>query len=180
VPIDPNLGQQGPREIHHRCGFGDHDRLACDAPAPVALPTVMPCDIMSGRFPLPQLVLRDDRRLCGPLIGAIPLHLPLGEALDHRLQGRLVTLTTCPVQELTGLRISGLPDPQLPSRVLEVVPHLVQLQDERIARGLRLLTDWAETRWRHARRCLERPLRDQSPAWTFLASGFPRGVVRVN
>jgi hypothetical protein len=73
------------------------------------------------------------------LIGAIQLHIPLGKALDHLLQGRLVTPTTFPVQELTGLRIQGLPDPKLPSLVLEVVPHLVQLQDDRFASGLRLL-----------------------------------------
>jgi hypothetical protein len=63
----------------------------------------------------------------------------MGEALDQLLQGRLVTPTTFPVQELAGIRIQGLPDPQLPSLVLEVVPHLVQLQDDRIASGLRLL-----------------------------------------
>jgi hypothetical protein len=73
------------------------------------------------------------------LICAIQLHIPLGEALDHLLQGRLVTPTTFPVQELPGIRIQGLPDPQLLSRVLEVVPHLIQLQDDRFASRLRLL-----------------------------------------
>jgi hypothetical protein len=105
VPIDPKLGKQGHREIHHLGGFGDNDRLAFEAPEPVALPTVIPFDIVRGRFTLHQLVLRDDRRICSPLICAIQLHIPLGEALDHLLQGRLVTLTTFPVQELTGIRI---------------------------------------------------------------------------
>jgi hypothetical protein len=70
---------------------------------------------------------------------SLQLYIPLGKALDHLLQGRLVTPTTFPVQELTGIRIQGLPDPKLPSLVLEVVPHLVQLQDDRFAIGLRLL-----------------------------------------
>src|SRR5262245_43320996 len=65
--------------------------------------------------------------------------MPMGEALDQLLQGRLVTPTTFPVQELARSRTQGLADPQLPSLVLEVVPHLVQLQDDRIASGLRLL-----------------------------------------
>ena len=121
------------------CGSGDNDRLAFEAPEPVALPTVIPFDVVRGRFTLHQLALRDDRRICGPLIGAKQLHIPLGKALDHLLQGRLVTPTTFPVQELAGIRIQGLPDPQLPSLVLEVVPHLVQLQDDRFASGLRLL-----------------------------------------
>src|SRR5262245_32395953 len=65
--------------------------------------------------------------------------MPLGEALDQLLQGRLVTPTTFPVQEFASIRIQGLPDPKLPSLVLELVPHLVQLQGDRFASGLRLL-----------------------------------------
>src|SRR5882724_4166770 len=40
------------------CGSGDNDRLAFEAPEPVALPTVIPFDVMRGRFTLHQLVLR--------------------------------------------------------------------------------------------------------------------------
>jgi hypothetical protein len=29
-------------------------------------------------------------------------------------------------------------------------------------------------------RCIEMPLSDKSAGWTFIASGLPRGVVRVN
>jgi hypothetical protein len=139
IPIDPKLREQGHCESHHRWGVGNQERLASDAREPVALPTVMPFDGVRCRVPLHQLVLRDDRRLCGPWICAIPLHVPLGEALAHLPQGRFVTATTVPVQKLTRIRSQGLPDPPLPPRVLEGVPPLVQRQDERVAGGFRLL-----------------------------------------
>jgi hypothetical protein len=40
---------------------------------------------------------------------------------------------------LSGIRIQGLPDPEFPSLVLEIMPHLIQLQDDRSAGRLRLL-----------------------------------------
>jgi hypothetical protein len=45
---------------------------------------------------------------------------------------------------------------------------------------IQLSTDWAETRRRNAMRFMEILLRYKSTAWTFIASGLPRGVVRVN
>jgi hypothetical protein len=63
----------------------------------MTLPAVIALDGMRRGFTLHQLVLRDDRRIGGPLIRAIQLHVPLGEALDQLLQGRFVTPTTFPV-----------------------------------------------------------------------------------
>jgi hypothetical protein len=105
----------------------------------MALPAMITLNGMGRCFALDQLVLRDDRRIRRPLIRAIQLYIPLYQAIDQLLQGGFVTLTTFPVRELTRVTIESLPDPELAPLLLEIVPHLIQLQDDRFSRGAWLL-----------------------------------------
>src|SRR5262249_541293 len=59
---------QCPGEIHHLCGFRDHDRLAFEAPEPMTLPAMMALDVMRRRFTLDPFVLWDDRRIGRPFV----------------------------------------------------------------------------------------------------------------
>src|SRR5262245_36334963 len=94
---------------------------------------------MRRGFTLHQFVLWDDRCIGGPLVRAVHGDVPLRKAIDHLFQCLLVPSSTCPVQELPGVPIESLPDPEFVPLVLQVVPHLIELQDDRSTRGLRLL-----------------------------------------
>ena len=102
VSIDPELGEEGHSEIDHLLRLGDNDGLALEAAKPVALPTVIPLDVMRRGFTLHQLVLWDDRRIGSPLVRAVHFDVPLREAIDHLLQRLLVSSPTFPVQQLPG------------------------------------------------------------------------------
>ena len=119
--------------------LGDNDGLALAAAKPVALPTVIPFDIRRRGFTLHQFVLWDDRCIGGPLVRAGHGDVPLRKALDHLLQCLLIPSSTFPVQELPGVPIENLPDPEFVPLFLQVVPHRIALQDDRAPRGLRLL-----------------------------------------
>jgi len=62
--------------------------------------------------------------------------IPFGQAIHHLLQGRFVTAPTFPVQQLPGVPIQGLPDPELLAFVLEIMPHLIEFQDDGSPRRL--------------------------------------------
>ena len=105
----------------------------------MALPAVIALNGMRGRFTLHQHVLRNNRRIRCPVICAIPLHIPLRQPIDHLLQRGLVTPATLPIQQLPGVLVQGFPDPELLPLFLEVILHLIQLEDERFPCGLWLL-----------------------------------------
>jgi hypothetical protein len=79
---------------------------------------------MRRGFAPDQLVLRDDRCICVPLVRTVYFHIPLRQAIDRLLQGRLVTPATSPVQQPPGITIQGLPNPELAPFFLEVMLHL--------------------------------------------------------
>jgi hypothetical protein len=95
----------------------------------------MALDGMGRRVALHPCVLGDDERIGDPLIRAIELHIPWRQAINQLLQRRLVTPPTCPVQELPGITIQRVPDPQLLACLLEGVPQLLQLQDDGVSCG---------------------------------------------
>jgi hypothetical protein len=70
------------------------------------------------------------------LIRAIELHIPWRQAINQLLQRHLVTPPACPVQELPGITIQRVPDPPRLACLLEVVPQLLQLQDDGFSCGL--------------------------------------------
>lgn len=49
------------------------------------LPAMIALDVMRRRSTLQQLVLRDDGRIGRPLVRAVQLRLPSGEAIHHLL-----------------------------------------------------------------------------------------------
>jgi hypothetical protein len=51
VSIDPKLGKQGHREIHHLFRLRDNDRLALEASKPMALPAMVALNRTYGREP---------------------------------------------------------------------------------------------------------------------------------
>ena len=112
VSIDPELGEECHGEIDHLLRRGDKDGLALEAAKPVALPTVMPFDGMRRGFTLHQLVLWDDRRIGGPLVCAVHGDVPLRKAIDPLFECLLIPSSTFPVQELPGVPIESLPDPE--------------------------------------------------------------------
>src|SRR5262245_28570727 len=99
------------------------------------LPTVIPLNVMSGHFTLHQLVWRDDRSICGPLVRAVHFDVPLREAIDHLLQRRLVPSPPFPVEQLPRVAIQRFPAPEFAPLFLEIMPHLIELQDDRPPRG---------------------------------------------
>ena len=96
-------------------------------------------DGIRRHFTLHQLVLRNDRGIGRPLVRAIHVPIPFGQAIHHLLQGRFVTAPTFPVQQLACVLIQCLPDPEFAPLCLEIVPHLIQFQDEGSPCGFRLL-----------------------------------------
>src|SRR5262245_35490595 len=102
----------------------------------MSLPARMALNGLRRGVALDQLVMRDDRRRGRPLIRAIQLYLPRGQAIHHLLQRRLVASPTFPIQPLAWLLIEGFPDPEFLRLLLDVMPHLIQLQDESASRGV--------------------------------------------
>ena len=100
------------RGIHHRFCLGDDDRFAFEAAKPVALPTMIPFNIVRGRFIVYQLVLWNDRGIGCPLIRAIQPDVPLRKAIDHLLSRRLIPSPTFPVEQLPRVAIQCFPDPE--------------------------------------------------------------------
>ena len=105
----------------------------------MSLTAMITFDGIRRHFTLHQLVLRNDRGIGRPLVRAIHVPIPFGQAIHHLLQGRFVTAPTFPVQQLPGVPIQGLPDPELLAFVLEIMPHLIEFQDDRSPCGLWLL-----------------------------------------
>ena len=94
------------------------------------LVAMMALDGRGRRVALHPGVLGNDGRIGDPLIRAIEFHIPWRQAINQRLQRRLVTPPTFPVQELPGITIQRVPDPPRLACLLEVVPQLLQLQDD--------------------------------------------------
>jgi hypothetical protein len=120
-------------------GLRDNHGLALEAPEPMPLAAMMALAGRGRRVALHQCVLGDDGRIGDPLIRAIELHIPWRQAINQRLQRRLVMPPTFPVQELPALTIQRVPDPPRLACLLEVVPQLLQLQDDGCSCGLWLL-----------------------------------------
>ena len=125
IAIDPELGAERHGEVHHFLGLRDNDGLPFEASEPVALPTVIPFDVMRQRFALYQLILRDHRGIGRSFVRAIELHIEPGQAINHLLQRHLVTASTFPVEQLSTLQIERLPDPEL----LPLCLHIVVLRN---------------------------------------------------
>ena len=139
--MDPALGHQGHRELDHLWGLRDHDRLALEATTPGPLPTMMPLDVVGGRFALDQFLAWYDGRIGPPFVRAVHLHVPLRQTIHHLLQRLLVPSSTFPVQQLPGLTIQRFPDPEFLVLLLQVMPQLIQLEDDRFPCGFGLLID---------------------------------------
>jgi hypothetical protein len=105
----------------------------------MSLPAMMVLNGMRRGFALDQFIPRNDRRIGRPLLRAIQLYIPLGQAVHHLLQSRLVAPPTFPIQQLACLLIEGFPDQEFLLLFLDVMPHLIQLQDESPSRGFWLL-----------------------------------------
>lgn len=103
------------------------------------LPTVIPCDIVGRRFTLHQLVLRDDRGIRRPFVCAVHFHVPFGQVVDHFIPDPLVPQPACPVEQMPRVAVQRLPDPEFAPLFLEIMPHLIEFQDDRSPRGLWLL-----------------------------------------
>lgn len=103
------------------------------------LAAMSPLNVVRSRFALYEFVLGDDGRIGAPLVGAVHCDVPLREAIHHLLQGRLVPPPTCPVEQLPRVPIEGFSDPELASFCPEIMPHLIELQDDDAPRGLWLL-----------------------------------------
>jgi hypothetical protein len=99
--------------MHHLFGFRDNNRLALEAPEPMALAVMIALDVMDRRFALQQFVLQYDGCKRAPLVHLVYFHIPLCQASAHLFQSRLVTTPAFPVEQLTGLLIKGFPDPEL-------------------------------------------------------------------
>lgn len=182
--MDPELRKERHGEVYYFLRLGNNDRRLLQAPKLGTLAAVMAFDIMRRCFALYQLVLWHDRRIRGPFVWAIQLHMLLRRVIDHLLQRGFVPPPTCPIEEVAGITIQDLPDPQLPSLLLERVPHLISLEDDASPRGLWLLivllresadplsTDCTDTRRRHAMQCIDTPLRDNRTVLIFIVRGF--------
>ena len=94
------------------------------------LAAMIPLNIGRGRFALHEFVLGDDGGLGAPLVCTVHFDVPLCETIDHLLQSGFVTPSAFPVQQLASVPIQRFPDPELLAFLLEIMPHLIQFQDD--------------------------------------------------
>lgn len=83
MTIDPELGEESPRQIDHLLGSGNNTGLPFEPSTPVALSAMIPLNASRARLAHHRLALRQNGGLGAPLIGVVNGHPPVDKAVYH-------------------------------------------------------------------------------------------------
>ena len=139
VAVDVEVSEQSHTPLDHGHGSGNHERAPPQRRSPVTLLRVGPFQRHSLILALvmnagSQRLVVDDESIC-----ALQADLPALKPGQQAAKCFRVAATAFPIDELAGVAIVGLPNPDFVALAAQEMPHLVQLNHHGLAR-LRLGT----------------------------------------